>query len=288
MTSIEDKPTVRVDLAGVGKTGKSSRKPGQSKLKAALHPKVWSPLAVMLVVLGFVWERTAETMPYLLPHLNKVGAALTKDPAKFFDNAWWTLQEAMVGLLIGFTAAFVLAVLTSEWGVARRAVMPIAVVLNVTPLVAIAPVLVVAFGFGPEPKLIVTALICFFTLLINISTGLRSVPPAVLQVYQTVRASRWEMLWRIRIPNALPYIFAGLRIAFPLSIVGAVVAEMSAPGASLGLGTIISISSSMNRLDMVFASITILAVMGSLLLLVVTTVERKVLHWHESTKQGAK
>jgi NitT/TauT family transport system permease protein len=180
-------------------------------------------------------------------------------------------------------AAFILAVLISEVPVIRRAVMPIAVVLNVTPLVAIAPALVVAFGFGPAPKLIITALICFFPILINTATGLRSVPQQVLQVYQTMNASRLELLRHLRIPNALPYLFAALRIVCPLSIIGAVVAELSASGSTGGLGTVISNASSMNQLAVVYAAIFILAVLGVALMLVITLVERRALHWHESS-----
>lgn len=147
----------------------------------------------------------AEQLPYLLPPLSEVGSSLSDELGYYVHNALVTLGEATAGLGMGFVGAFVLAVLTSELPLVRRAVMPIAVVLNVTPLVAIAPALVVAFGFGPMPKLIITGLICFFPILINTATGLRSVPQQVLQVYRTMDASRVELLWHVRVPNALPY-----------------------------------------------------------------------------------
>ncbi|MFG2372831.1 ABC transporter permease [Streptomyces sp. NPDC048504] len=250
---------------------------------AWVRPAVWLPLVVMLVLLGGLWHWGAEQLPYLLPPLSDVGSSLSGELGYYVHNALVTLGEATAGLGMGFVGAFVLAVLTSELPLVRRAVMPIAVVLNVTPLVAIAPALVVAFGFGPMPKLIITGLICFFPILINTATGLRSVPQQVLQVYRTMDASRVELLWHVRVPNALPYLFAALRIVFPLSIIGAVVAEMSASGSTGGLGTAISVASSMNQLPVVYASILVLAVMGVLLLLAVTVVERRVLHWHDST-----
>ncbi|MGW3289205.1 ABC transporter permease [Streptomyces sp. NPDC001002] len=250
---------------------------------AWIRPAVWLPLVVMLAILGALWHWGAEKLPYLLPPLSDVGGSLSDELGYYVDNALVTLGEATAGLGMGFVAAFVLAVLTSELPLVRRAVMPIAVVLNVTPLVAIAPALVVAFGFGPMPKLIITGLICFFPILINTATGLRSVPQQVLQVYRTMNASRFELLWHVRVPSALPYLFAALRIVFPLSIIGAVVAEMSASGSTGGLGTAISVASSMNQLPVVYASIFVLAVMGVLLLLAVTVVERRVLHWHDST-----
>ncbi|WP_411698454.1 ABC transporter permease [Conyzicola sp.] len=247
-----------------------------------VKPAYWLPVVVLVVVLGLAWNFVAKDNPYLLPPLAAVGEALAGNPGFYLHNAWVTLSVALMGLAIGFVASYVLAILISELPIARRAIMPVAVVLNVTPLVAIAPALVVAFGFGPEPKLIVTALICFFPILINVSTGLRSVPQSVVQVFSTLHASRIEMLWHVRMPSALPFLFTSLRIVFPLSIIGAVVAELAAPGAAEGLGTVISIASSNNRLPVVYAAIFCLAILGSVLLAIITAVERRVLHWHES------
>lgn len=251
---------------------------------AVLRPAYWMPFAVLLVALGLLWQLGADRLPYLLPPLGEVVDAIGRDPGYFLHHAWVTLRNALLGLALAFVAAFALAIVVSELPLVRRAVMPVAVVLNVTPLVAIAPALVVAFGFGPEPKLIVTALICFFPILINTAIGLRSVPQEVLAVYRTVHASRLELLRHLRVPTALPYVFAALQIVFPLSVVGAVVAEMSAAGSADGLGTSIQVASSMNNLAVVWAAIWVLALMGSALLLVVTVVQRKVLHWHESAR----
>lgn len=285
MTTLDDRPSAP-SVAPAAVRDPRVHVPKAPPRLAVLHPRGWAPFLVLLAGLAVLWEWGAAEMPYLLAPLSDVGATLLGNPMHYVANAWVTLQEALAGLIIGFLASFVIAIFVSEVPVLRRAIMPIAVVLNVTPLVAIAPALVVAFGFGPEPKLIVTALIVFFPILINISSGLRSVPPAVLQFYTVIKASRLEMLWHVRIPNSLPYIFAALKIVFPLSIIGAVVAEMAAPGATAGLGTVISVASSMNKLSVVYASIFMLALLGSLLLAVVTLTERRVLHWHESNAPG--
>lgn len=242
-----------------------------------LNPVVWLPLVVMLIVLGLLWQWGAHSMPYLLPQLGDVADSLSEETSYYIENALTTLAESLAGLAIAFIVAFVLAILTNEILTVRRAVMPVAVVLNVTPVVAIAPALVTAFGFGPTPKIVITAIICFFPLLINIAAGLRSVPEPVLQVYQTINASRLETLVHLRIPSALPFTFAALRIAFPLSIVGAVVAELTAAGSTKGLGTVISTASTMNQLPVVYASIFILAIMGVLLLAVITLIEKRAL-----------
>lgn len=248
-----------------------------------LHPKVWAPFLVLLAVLAVGWHLGAKQWPYLLPPLSDVGRELRTQPGFFVSNALVTLREALIGLAIAFVVAFGLALAVSEFAVVRRAVMPLAVVLNVTPLVAIAPALVVAFGFGPAPKLIVTALICFFPILINTTVGLRSVSRDVLQVYRTIDASRWELLRHVRIPTALPYVFASLQVVFPLSIIGAVVAELSAAGSAKGLGTTIQVASSMNHLAVVWAAIAVLALLGALLLLFVTVAQRRLLSdWRTS------
>ncbi|MDQ4112271.1 MAG: ABC transporter permease [Actinomycetota bacterium] len=247
-----------------------------------LRPGYWLPFVLLVVVLGFAWELGARRMPYLFAPLRDIASVLSEDPGYFLSNTLVTLSEALVGLGIGFVAAFALAVVVSEVAVVRRAVMPVAVVLSVTPLVAIAPLLVVALGFGMGPKVVLTALVCFFPILINVATGLRAVPAPVLQVYRTVAASRLEVLRHLRVPASLPYVFASLRIVFPLSLIGAVVAELSAAGSADGLGSVIQVASSQNRLATVWAAIFVLAALGSLLFWLVTLAERRVLHWHES------
>ncbi|WP_253202190.1 ABC transporter permease [Subtercola sp. PAMC28395] len=252
------------------------------RARSRWSPGFWLPTVVAVGVTAVVWELVAIGNPYLLPRLGLVGQQLITNTGYYLDNAWVTLSEALVGLAIGFAAALVVAVLVTESGILRRAIMPLAVILNVMPVVAIAPALVVAFGFGPAPKLIVTALITFFPMLMNLITGLNSVSPPILQVFSTLHASRLEVLGRLRLPGSLPYVFAGLRVVFPLSLVGAVVAEFIAPGASKGLGTVISVASANSKLAVVYAAIVCLAIMGALLLLGVTLLEKRVLRWHES------
>ncbi|PPF78253.1 ABC transporter permease [Subtercola sp. Z020] len=252
--------------------------------RSLLRPTIWLPAVGALIVAGVLWEIVAINNTYLLPRLGMIGQAIVTQPSFYLENAGVTLSEALVGLVIGFVAAVLVAVLVTESGILRRAIMPLAVVLNVTPVVAIAPALVVAFGFGPAPKLIVTALITFFPILMNVITGLNSVSPPILQVFATLRASRFEVLTRLRLPSSLTFVFAALKVVFPLSIVGAVVAEFSAPGAAKGLGTVISVASSNSRLAVVYAAILCLAIMGSVLLFLVTLLEKRVLRWHESQR----
>lgn len=253
--------------------------------RAWWRPAVWLPLAVALAGLAAVWTVVAATNPFVLPSLPSVGQALVTNPGTYLNNAGSTVSVAAAGLGIGFAAAAALAVVVSEVTVLRRALMPLAVVLNVTPVVALAPGLVIAFGFGAVPKVVITAIIVFFPVLVNTSTGLRSVDPGALQVLTTLDASRAEVLRRLRVPSAAPYLFAALRVVVPLSLVGAVVAEFVAAGSSAGLGTMIARAAS-TSLPTMFAAIAYLAVMGVALLALLTVAERRALHWHESQRQG--
>lgn len=256
--------------------------PRRPRRPLPLHPRVWLPTTVLVVILGVAWSVTADAHPYILPRLSEVGWTLVDEPLLFLENTWSTLQIALTGVAFGAGSAFLLALLMSEISMVRRALMPLAVVLNVTPVIAITPALVVAFGFGMTPKVVVTAIITFFPVLINVTTGLRSIPTPVLHVFETLHASRAEVLFRLRIPSSLPYTLAALRVVFPLSVVGAVVAEFVAAGSSGGLGTMIRNSAATARLDHVYAAIACLAAMGVLLLVLVTAVERRLLFWHES------
>ena len=252
-----------------------------------LRPAVWLPLLVALVVIAAVWTAVAAASPYILPSLPSVGQELVTKPGTYLRSAGSTLSVAAAGLGIGFAAAALLAVVMSEVTVLRRALMPLAVVLNVTPVVALAPGLAIVLGLGPAPKVVVTAIIVFFPVLVNTSTGLRSVDPGALQVLTTLDASRGEVLRRLRMPSAAPYVFAALRVVVPLSLVGAVVAEFVTAGSSAGLGTAIKLTSVTSPPAM-FAAIACLAAMGVALLALVTAAERRALHWHHSQHGAAR
>lgn len=228
-------------------------------------------------MLALGWQWYADRHPFVLPRLPAVFDALGNRPGFFARNALTTVQETAVGAACGMGAAFVLAVVMSRLRVVARAVMPLAVILNVTPLVAIAPCLVVAFGFGLMPKYILAAVIVFFPFLVNALVGLRSADPYASEVLRTVNASRWETLWRLQLPSSVPFLLAAARICLPLSITGAVVAEFSAAGQAKGLGTLSVTAASLSDLNTLYASVFILAVLGILVTLAVVIVQRIVL-----------
>jgi NitT/TauT family transport system permease protein len=236
-------------------------------------------VAIGILMLG--WQLYAVHDRFVIPTVPQIFTELVRHPDLFWRNLLVTLQEAVVGASFGMLAAFVLAVAMCELRLVERALMPLAVMLNVTPVVAIAPGLVVAFGFGMVPKYIVTAVIVFFPFLINSLIGLRSSDPRAHDVFTTLHASRWEVLLRLRIPSSLPFLLAAARICMPLSLVGAVVAEFVAPGRASGLGSLIETAASLSDLKTVYASVLVLAFLGIALTLLIVVLQRRLLGWYQ-------
>ena len=248
----------------------------------ALRVQIWVPPLVGFGVIVLGWQLYAIHNPYIVPTIPQIVDQLRTQPGLYWHGMLVTLQEAVIGASCGMAAAFLLAVLMSHVRILERALMPLAVVLNVTPIVAIAPGLVIAFGFGFTPKYIIAGVIVFFPFLINSLVGLRSTDPEVLDVFTTLHASWWEVLWRLELPSSLPYLFAAARICLPLSLIGAVVAEFSAAGQTTGLGSLIETSANQADLKAVYASVVVLALLGISLTFVIIMLQRRLLNWHES------
>jgi NitT/TauT family transport system permease protein len=251
------------------------------------RPAIWLPPLVAFAILAGAWQLYAIHNPYVIPRIQQIFLQLGDRPYFYFRNSLTTIQEAVVGAACGMGIAFVLAVIMSFVRIVERAVLPLAVILNVTPVIAVAPALVVAFGFGMTPKYIITAVLVFFPFLINSLIGLRSVDPLSLDVLTTLHASRREVLWRLRLPSSLPFLFAGARICMPLSVIGAVVAEFVAAGKANGLGTLIVTAASLGDLKTIYAAVAVLAVIGITFFLIVVILQAKLLTWHSSSMTGA-
>lgn len=235
------------------------------------------PGVIGIVVALLLWHVVARANPGILPTPGSVWDALRSDPGFYLENSLQTFKIAALGLAITGPIAFLAAVVMSEVPLLERAVYPIAVVVQVTPIVALAPAMVVAFGFTVTPKLIIIGVSLFFPVLVNTLTGLRAVDPATMDVLRTLSASRLDILLTHRLPNSLPYLFAAARIAFPIAVVAAVFAEFAAPGADKGLGTVITISAANLQLPVIYAAIACLAAMGTLVSIAVRIAESIVL-----------
>lgn len=246
-------------------------------------------VAPIVGVVGFLvsWQLIVivfDISKFELPKPTDILDHLASDPSFYVRNARSTLWAAFLGFAIAFGAALALATVMAHSTFVDRALQPVAVLIQVTPILAYAPAIVIWVGFGLEPVLVVTALVCFVPFLLNGVSGLRSVDPLLLELARSVDASRWEVFWRLRLPSALPFLFAAARIAVGLALIGAVLGEFFA-GVSHGLGYAIKVAQNRPNLRMqLWGSIYVLAFLGATATLLLSAAERFVLRWHSSQR----
>jgi NitT/TauT family transport system permease protein len=243
------------------------------------------PPAVALVGAVLVWEfwvRWRDISIIVVPPPSAVVERFFEDPAFFWREGGYTLYEATLGLLAGSAVAIGLAVLMAHSRLAERTIFPLAIVIKVTPLVAVAPVLVIMLGFGTTPKVVIAALLCFFPTLVNAMTGFRDVNPGALEFMRSLHASPWQVFWKLRAPSSLPYLFAALKITFPLALIGAVVAEWFT--GDRGLGLVIFVANYNLDTPTLFAAVGVLALMGVIINVALSLAERRLLFWHASVR----
>jgi NitT/TauT family transport system permease protein len=241
------------------------------------------PPVIALATAAGVWEawvRARDIPTYLVPAPSVVVQRMAEDPAFFAEEAWSTLYGALLGFAVGATVAITLATVMAHSRVMERSLFPLAILVKVTPIVAIAPLLAIWFGFGLMPKVFIAALIVFFPVMVNALVGFRSVNPRALELLRSLAASPVEVFLKLRVPSSLPYLFAAFKVSIPLSVIGAVVAEWFSGDS--GLGRVIQVAN--NNLDMptAFGAIFSLAVLGIGLYLLTSAIERRLLFWHES------
>jgi putative hydroxymethylpyrimidine transport system permease protein len=244
-----------------------------------------APLAVILILLG-AWELAARwnlianalsIQDFLVPAPSDIAKSLWEDRSLLLSNGWVTLKEVLLGFAIAAVAGIAFAVLIHLSDVARRAVYPLLIGSQTIPIVILAPILVVWFGFGLTPKLVIVALICFFPITVNTLDGLRSVDPDLTKMLRSLGASRVQRLWRVEIPTALPYAFSGARVAITVSVIGAVFAEYV--GSSEGLGHLINQAQAQLLTARSFAAVVVLSAMALGLFALVTLAERRIVTW---------
>jgi len=245
----------------------------------------WIALAIVLTFLG-AWElavRIFEVPIYILPAPSRTLVTLFNNPTLYLEATALTLGESLAGLLIGVLAGGLLAVLLIMLPGLEGGVMTLAILMKSTPLVAIAPLLTIWLGFGIVPKIVITALMTFFPVLVNVLSGLQRVDPALTDLFHSWNASRWEVFRHLRLPTALPFVFAALKISAPLALIGAVVAEWT--GASGGLGRTMWLAYTNLNLPYLFAAIFILAAAGMLLFRLLAWLEWKVVFWLPANRE---
>ena len=257
--------------------------PGQRARRLRLIAGFVVPPALALFLAAVTWEvwiKVNEVPEYIVPAPSEVLVALLGNWSFFAKEGAVTLSEALAGFVLGSTVALGCAALMAYSRFLERSLLPLAIMVKVTPIVAVAPLFVIWFGFGVVPKILIAALITFFPVMVNGVAGFRSVNPLAMDFLRSLSASRREIFLVLRVPSSLPYLFAAFRVAIPLSVIGAVIAEWFS--GDRGLGSVIVVAHSNLDTITLFGAIFTLAFMGIGLTLLLSLVERKALFWHES------
>ena len=250
-------------------------------------PKNFVLRLLLIAVFLAVWEavvRVFEIPMFILPTPSSVFTALWRGIASslYVDHVWITLSETLLGFVLGTSLAFVFGTVIALSRPVEYFLYPFIVMFQSMPKVALAPLIIVWFGLGLASKVVNAALVAFFPLMVNTIVGLRSAEEDKVNLMKSLAATRGQIFWMLQLPNAMPYIFAGLEIAMIFALIGAIVAEFV--GAQAGLGMLIQ---SMNfTMDVAgqFSVLLLLSMIGLGLNWMVTGVRKRVLFWDASQK----
>jgi NitT/TauT family transport system permease protein len=270
-------------------TSKTLAQPSEERRKLALPSfDILAPLLIGILFL-VIWEglvRVTKTPPYLLPGPILVLQTLFQEWQDLFLSLWITLQVTLVAFLAATVSGLMIAILFAQSKWIERSLFPYAVILQTTPIVAIAPLIIIWLRNNTFAAMVVCAwIVAFFPILSNTTLGLNSADRTLLDLFKLYQASRWQTLIYLRLPSAMPYFLGGLRISGGLSLIGAVVAEFVAGtgGQSPGIAYQILISSFNLQVPRMFAALLLITGLGILIFVGMNILSNRLLrHWHES------
>jgi NitT/TauT family transport system permease protein len=242
--------------------------------------------AAIFLLLFVVWELAVRLLgikEYLLPPPSKVWTEFLKRYDPVMASAWVTTQEILAGYALAIAVSIPLALWIAYSRFMETAVYPAIVFLQIIPKIAIAPLFIIWFGFGFTPKLLLVFLLSFFPIVVAAIAGFKSVDPDIMDFARTTGAGGWRLFAKIRLPQALPHIFTGLKVGAALSATAAVVAEFVA--SDKGLGYLLLQYNGQLETPMVFAIIVLLSLIGLAVYYAVEVVERFTIPWHVSQQR---
>ncbi len=200
---------------------------------------------------------------FLLPGPVQVWITILDFGANWWQHVWVTVRATLLGFAAAAAVGMVLAVAIVHSEVMGKIITPVVVLMQIVPKIAFAPLILIWFGLGLTPIVVVTFLVAFFPMVVNTAIGLAEVDPELLDLTRILRLSRWRVLWTIRFPGALPYIFSGLKVASTLAVIGAIIGEFV--GSNAGLGYLVIIANNNMNTPLALAAIAIISVFGLLL-----------------------
>jgi NitT/TauT family transport system permease protein len=269
----------------------SPRRPLSARLRDALPAilfalgvlALWEGLIVAFNIQQFLLPRPSSIFNELM---GEIQLWLTPGQSSLLMQATGaTLYSALGGLFIGCGAGFLVALLTARWTIVNQALMPLAIAANSVPIIAFAPIMNNWFGItNPASKMAIVAIIVFFPMMINTVRGLTLVDERQLELMTSYAASPFKILWSLRLPNALPFVFSALRVASSLSVIGAIVSEFFG-GPRATLGVFITQEASRFAFTRTWAAIVVASVIGLTVYNVVLWLERRIMPWHSSMRK---
>ncbi|MCI0543874.1 MAG: ABC transporter permease subunit [Actinobacteria bacterium] len=247
----------------------------------------YTPAVVAFVAVIVVWEgaiRVFQVEAFVLPAPSVIVTRFVETAAVIWSAGWNTLVEAVTGLVGGTVLGVIVALATVRWAPVREGLMPLAIAANSIPIIALAPIANGMFSItSPVPKMVVVGVVVFFPVMVNTARGLLEVDPDQLELMESYAAAPSEVMWRVRVPHAIPFFFSALRVVAVLSIVFAIVAEYFG-GSQDVLGQYILTKASLFVYPDAWAAILVASIMGVTLYLVVTLLERLAMPWHVSLR----
>lgn len=238
------------------------------------------PAIILSIVVLVVWEaisRIFKLPQFVLPAPSSIGKILITRQASLSQAAWVTAEEILYGFLLSAVVGMLIAVTIARFERMGRAVYPLMVLFQNVPKIALAPLFILWFGYDLAPKILLIVVMAFFPVALNMLVGLQSADPNLVTLMRTVGASRTEILMRVQIPNSLPYLMSGIKIAITLSVIGAIVGEFA--GASAGLGYMIQFASTQMETSLVFAALIQISLLGMFFYYAIEFIEWKYISW---------
>lgn len=241
----------------------------------------WGQPAATFIALLLLWEAAGKIFGvpiWLLPTPTDIVRALAERGSDLLLHTWITFYETILGFLLAIALGVPLAVAVTHSRALSNTIYPLILVTQSVPKVAFAPILLIWFGYGDFPKIVVAFLVAFFPVIVDTATGLRSPPPQMLDLARQLAASQLQIYTKIRFPSALPHFFSGLKVAITLAVIGAVIGEFV--GAENGLGFLVIESTSHFKTPLAFGAMVLLALMSIVLFGLVAAIERVACPWY--------
>ncbi len=243
------------------------------------------PAAFFLAVVVLFWEifcRVADMPVFLLPAPSAIALSLADNYLLLIEHARVTMTAVLGGLTLAVMVAMVLAVAMDRWKPLKRAFYPVLVISQAIPIFALAPLMLIWFGVGLLPKVLIVALVCFFPLAVNLVEGFSEVDPEAIDLMKTMQANRLMIMHSVQLPFALPYFFSGLKIAATYSVLGAIIGEWL--GARAGLGIFMLRAMNSFRASDVFASIIVVIILSLAFFKIVEACEWLAMPWKRNSQ----